>query len=169
MLKSLDGIAWKYTSDYATFRRKSLREALSGALYGIVLCVIGVIYAGAGHGSYFFVILASAPVWVLSFQGPFGVGISIAAVPVLWIGVGFLLNVQNKQKKKLFLALMLVHYVSAMVLLVLSHEEWKTPSSMLEMFGLIWYCFGQIAIWRTFLKNNRSTTLSETERRTTYQ
>lgn len=133
----------------------------------MVLCAIGVIAAGGGHGSYFFVILASAPVWALAFAGPLGVGISFVAIPVLWISVGLLLNFHSRQKEAFFLAFMFVHYGSAIVLLLASREEWWIPNSILETFGLIWYCLGQGAIWMTFLRNIRSTTFSETGRQTT--
>jgi hypothetical protein len=134
-----------------------LKKALSGALYGIVLCTVGVMAAGGGHGTYIFLTLASAPVIIL------GVVVSLLAAPILWFVVGWLLNDKNKQKKIFFLAIMSVYYISAGFLLIDRREEWQymgqlwKVAPLLVTAGWAWYLTGQIVVWIIFFKNGHST------------
>lgn len=133
-----------------------MKKALLGAAYGIVLCGIGMMAAGAGHGTYIFVILASAPVWALTNAGPIGVGISLLAIPVLWFVVGLLLNGKSRQKTAVFLTIMLVHYASAVWLLLADRQEWRLTNQMLAVLGFSVYLLGQIVVWWAFAGNIRS-------------
>jgi hypothetical protein len=146
-----------------------MKKALLGAAYGIVLCVIGTIAAAGGHGTYIFIILSSAPVWLLTFAGSIGVRAALLGIPVLWLGVGLLLNGKSNQKMTSFFALMLVHYGSAIFLLVANRGEWWVPSQLLGAFGFVWYLLGQIVIWITFFKNIHSTTFANTGQQATIQ
>ena len=112
--------------------------------------------AGGGHGTYIFLTLASAPAIIL------GVAASLLAAPVLWFVVGSLLNDKNKQKKAFFLAIMSVHYISAVFLLIDRREEWQHMEQLWKMYpllvaaGWVWYLTGQIVFWTVFFKNGHS-------------
>ncbi len=138
-----------------------MKKAWFGAVYGIVLCTIGVMATSGGHGTYIFLILASAPAMIL------GVVASVLATPVLWFVIGSLLHDKNKQKKVLFLAIMSVHYMSAGFLLIDRREEWQHMDRLWKTYplfvtaGLVWYLTGQIVVWTIFFKNGHSTRIFE--------
>ncbi len=138
-----------------------MKKAWLGAVYGIVLCTIGIIAAGGGHGTYIFLTLASAPAIIL------GVVASLLAAPALWFVVGWLLNDKNRQKRVFFLTIMSVYYISAGFLLIGGREEWQHMDRLWKVSprfvaaGLAWYLTGQIVVWLIFFKNGHSSRIFE--------
>ena len=138
-----------------------MKKGLLGAVYGIVLCAVGVTAAGGGHGTYVFLTLASAPAIIL------GVAASLLAAPILWFVVGWLLNDKNEQKKVFFLTIMSVHYISAGFLLIGRREEWQHMDQLWKVYpllvaaGFVWYLTGQIVVWIIFFNNGHSTRIFE--------
>ena len=122
-------------------------------VYGIVLCAMGVLVAGFGHGSYMLIGLAGAP---FSFLG---IPISIAAALTQWmllVAVGQRLSTS----KAFYVAFLMLHYVSALLLLSLpssKYADWSYVGSLpqslrlLLLLGFSWYLLGQVFLWKGVL------------------
>jgi len=94
-------------------------------VYGFVLCAMGVLVAGLGHGTYTLIGLAGAP---FSFLG---IPISIAAALTQWM-----LLVRAGQRlsasKAFYVASLMLHYVSALLLSLPSskYADWSYVGSL---------------------------------------
>jgi len=128
---------------------KTFLLALAGFLYGAVLAVIGLVEAGAGHGSYVLISLSSCPfLWV--FQDA---GAALFGAPILWCVVGiFLGGVKHRGRTTAFLITVLGHYAS--IAFCYSRGlfgEWSSLNAKeLVLFGLGVYAAGQVALWVLF-------------------
>lgn len=122
---------------------------LGGLTYGAALTTLGVILAGAGHGTYLLLGVASAP------AGYLGVAISILFPPLLWGAVGWLLSRADRSPwRQLVTISLLAHYVSIFFLPCFEEyaeekyvlKTWEYSPSLL-ILGLVVYLGGQAVIW----------------------
>lgn len=118
--------------------------------YGVVLCLLGIIVAGFGHGAFTLLGLAGAP---FSF---FGIPLAIAASATQW-GMLVLVSSRFGIPKQYLVAFLALHYASAALLLVLPSSEFsdweyvrRIPESWLVV-GFGWYCVGQMFVWKALL------------------
>lgn len=120
-----------------------------GFLYGLGLTFIGLFLAGAGHGTYLLLGIASAPVSFL------GIGFSLVGPPLLWGSVAALLPYTGKKRiRQVFAIAVLLHYVSLLfVPLFDTYAEAKyfskvwTTNPLMVVVGLGLYLAGQVVIW----------------------
>jgi hypothetical protein len=128
-----------------------------GGLYGVTLSSVGFMLAGAGHGTYMLLAIASAPLSLLGgfwfFVGP----------PLLWTMVGSVLAYSSRilQRQIVFFVLSL-HYVSGPIAWFVAdyadlkyfEGAWQINALML-LGGITFYMLGQISIWAYWLKQGR--------------
>jgi hypothetical protein len=124
-----------------------MTRAFAGLAYGCALVAIGVLAAGAGHGTNVLMAAAAAP---LGFLGAWG---AIAGAPILWAAVGAALAWLPRRSRKLVVAsAVIIHYVSAASLLVTPEWEylirnirplWAVMAAWMLVYGV-----GQGLIWR---------------------
>ncbi len=122
---------------------------LGGLVYGLSLTGVGVLMAGAGHGTYLLLGVASAP---LSFLG---IMFSIVSPPLLWSTLGGLLPYSHKSpQRQILLTALVLHYLA--ILLLPFFEEYieeKYLAKALEVnpvvvvLGMALYLLGQAIIW----------------------
>jgi hypothetical protein len=130
--------------------RKTLGVSwLGGLVYGLSLTGVGVLMAGAGHGTYLLLGVASAP---LSFLGiPF----SMVSPPLLWSVMGGLLSYSHKSpQRQILLAALALHYLAILLLPFFEgYAEEKYIAKALEVnpvvvgLGVTLYLLGQVIIW----------------------
>ena len=126
-----------------------------GLAYGLGLTLTGSLLAGAGHGTYLLLGIASAPVSFLGFIP------SIGGPPVLWSAVGALLPYTGrKPQRQVLFGIMLLHYLGvALVPFFDEFAEWKYFERVWEAYPVVvlmggsLYLVGQIAIWFCWLGN----------------
>ena len=123
---------------------------IAGCVYSTVLCLIGVVVAGFGHGSYTLLGLAGAP---FSFLG---IPIAIIATLCQW---SFLAAAWQKIRfpKPYFISFLALHYIAATALLLLPSSQfadWEYVGHLPRSYqfllacGFFWYLIGQVLIWR---------------------
>jgi hypothetical protein len=129
-----------------------------GLGYGAVLCLIGILVAGFGHGTYALLGLAGAP---FSFLGT---PIAIIATLFQW----WLLAVACQKMhlpKPYFIGFLFAHYVAAAALLLLPSSDFadweyvrRIPQSyrLLLAFGFVWYLIGQMVVWKVLVTGQRT-------------
>jgi hypothetical protein len=126
-------------------------NATTGAVFGVVLAILGMMAAGAGHGTYVLLGASSAP------AGIGGVLPAIIGTPVLWAVVGWL-TASGDRGQATAAAIVLVHYASAAWLL--TRSPWGDfaylGDAMTAFFwGVIAWCViyaaGQRFVWRAIL------------------
>jgi hypothetical protein len=121
-------------------------NSVIGIGYGLGLAVLSFMAAGAGHGTYLPLAVASAPLVIL------GVPTALLGTPVLWAVIGRLATVQPA----IAMPAVLVHYGAAGWLVVGTefgdrqyilkiHEfaPWLLPT------WTLFYLAGQVAVWGT--------------------
>jgi hypothetical protein len=120
-----------------------------GFLYGLMLSIIGLLVAGAGHGTYALIGAFSAPFGLL------GIPVALLGAIILWSVLGLVLAAS---KMKILLFLMGIHYVG--IILVLNTETYGDTEYFSKMFetnpsliilGLVVYVVGQLLIWLRYL------------------
>ena len=121
-----------------------------GLAYGLALAVMGVMAAGAGHGTYVVIGLASSPFGLLQ-----NVVIGLLGAPVLWGIAGLLLSaVRDSAWRAVFLAVMFAHYGGLLLVLFRPSPfaDWSHASKMPEFVAEVigFYIVGQTALWATF-------------------
>lgn len=129
------------------------KMAISVALiYGAVLAVCSFVAAGFGHGTYTLLGLAGSPFAVL------GIPAAFLAACFQWCG---LVLARSWIGHRYLAAILIVHYAAGALLLTVSaspYADWsyvgKLPQSarVILVFGFLCYGVGQIALWRTLLK-----------------
>ena len=142
--------------------RNSVKLGAGGLLYGLGLTAIGVLMAGAGHGTYLLLGIASAP---LSFLGFF---VSLAGPPLLWTAIGGLLPYTRKgPQNRLVVTVMLLHYLGVIFIpLFGDYAEWKYFAKIWEtdpvivLTGLSLYLSGQFIIWSYWFKAKKANSMS---------
>ena len=138
--------------------QSSVKLALGGLLYGLGLASIGVLMAGAGHGTYLLLGIASAP---LSF---FGFFVSLVGPPLLWTGIGGLLPYNHKQpQRRLLVSVILLHYLGVLLIPFFDqYAEWMYfekawgQHPVIVLTGLSLYFIGQIMIWFYWFKTGNT-------------
>jgi len=113
--------------------------------------------AAAGHGTYFLLGLASAP---LSFLGiPF----SLVGPPVLWGAVGgFLAYTGRQPQRQILVIVMLLHYMAVLLIPFFDvyaeakyfDKVWRT-NPLIVVMGVALYLVGQVVIWLYWFKMGR--------------
>ena len=124
--------------------------AVAGVLYGMILAAAGITAAGAGHGTFVVIGVASSPLGL--FQN---VLVAWSGTPVLWCLIGFSLGrVTHYEGRRVFLLLMLAHYGSLFFILRPPSEfaDWGYVSRLPGFFAgaIAFYAVGQIALWVAF-------------------
>ena len=126
---------------------------LRGLAYGVGLSLLAVPMAGFGHGTYILLALASSPF------AAFGNVAAIVAPPFIWTLIWSLL----RERRQIFLAAIAIQYVSAAVVLIVTHfgdweylsKSWKLQP-LLVAIGFAWYVAGQGLIWLDFSRRDRT-------------
>lgn len=129
-------------------------RVLAGLFYGGVLAGLAIIAAGAGHGTYIPMGVSSAPF------GFFGFMAAAAGAPILWGGVGALLQwLRIGIRKRIMTGVLIIHYGSAVALVMSpSFGDWAYLLRSMPAIGAImfvWaaaYVIGQLAIWRSVIR-----------------
>jgi hypothetical protein len=137
------------------------QQIASGGAYALAMVACGVFAAGAGHGSYLILLIASSPLGILGVYG------GLAAVPavlgsfLLW-PLALLLHAKAREGhlRPAFLVVMGVHYlgIAALPLTATFHDDWQQLRQYLPELvlfvaaGLLVYLAGQALIWRSFLR-----------------
>ena len=130
-------------------RAQTACASLVGLVYGLGLTIIGFFLAGAGHGTYILLRIASAPISLL------GIVPSLAGAPIFWTAIGTLLpNSHKRPDRQILVGAMLLHYLSVLLVLFLdSHAEWTYFERVSGVYPLMvfaggsLYLIGQIAVW----------------------
>lgn len=127
---------------------------LSGLTYGVALTTMGVILAGAGHGTYLLLGVASAPMSYL------GVAVAILLPPLLWGAVGWLLSQADRSPQRQLVAIILLaHYAG--IFFLPGFEEYLEAKYVLKTWeynpellivGLAVYLGGQVVTWYFWLR-----------------
>jgi hypothetical protein len=132
---------------------------LVGILYGTALAVTSFLAAGFGHGCYVPIGLFAAP---LSLLGP----AALFFLPVLWPVVAALAWLSaDVLPRRLVLALMCVHYVSAVAAVTIGpFDDWDHlyRTAVPSCLGLGIYAIGQLCLWATILTRRQAPILGAT-------
>jgi len=138
-----------------------VQQLIAGGTYAIALVACGVFAAGAGHGSYLVLMIASSPVGIL------GMYAGLAAVPaifgpfLLWPSILLLLaRTRERRHRPTFVTVMVVHYfgIAALPLTTWFRDDWRTVQRHLPELvvflavGLVVYVTGQVLIWRSLAR-----------------
>ena len=124
-------------------------HAIAGFCYGAALAALGLLAAGAGHGTYIPMGISSAPLGLFGFLSA-GLG-----APVLWGCVAMLLAAG---RRRLTGGVVIAHYAGAVVLA--SHGafgDWAYLNRSIRPLGVlitVWtliYVIGQLVLWRALL------------------
>lgn len=129
-----------------------------GLLYGIGLTVLGVMLAGAGHGTSLLLDIASAP---FSFGGYL---LPLISPPLMWGALGWLLGGSSQRQRRIVVVLMLLHYLSLGLLpLIEIYPEEEYLAKMFDydpglvVLSAVYYLVGQILIWTLWFKAAQTT------------
>ncbi len=124
---------------------------LIGFTYGLALALLAALAAGFGHGLYAPLALVSSPFALV------GVRSALAATPLLWASIGFLLNPSRRRLSAfVVIAVLALSYGGAAVLLHVpndgfaDYDRWSQLTDSIRMLSTITICLwlaGQVAIW----------------------
>ena len=129
--------------------------AFAGGLYGLVLCVIGLLATGWGHGTYLPVAVFGAPFGVL--PGPLGLFACLAWWPAVAFAIG------ASRRPWMAIALLLIHAAAVAAMLVFgtpfesADEQWRYYERARMHYGALlftgWvvYVVGQATAWSMVL------------------
>jgi hypothetical protein len=134
---------------------KALACAAGGLAYGCLLAALGLIAAGAGHGTTVVGGLASAPL------GLFGFGAALAGAPALWGTAGALLGLsRSRAPRAALLALLLAHYAGLPLLLCPPGHfaDWSYVRRVADIVAVAFvvYAAGQVALWVALVREWRA-------------
>ncbi len=129
--------------------------AAAGFAYGLVLLALGVMAAGAGHGTYVVLGMSSSPLGLTD-----SIPLAILGAPVLWCAVGAVLGrVMLRGFRRLFLGAMVAHYLALPFILSPASKfgDWAYAGKVPERvaLGLAVYSAGQLGIWVVFVRRLR--------------
>jgi hypothetical protein len=121
----------------------------SGLLYGVMLSAIGVLAAGAGHGTYAPLLISSAPFGLL------GSGSAIVGCLVLWAGMGAATEWMPSRALIWLKGGLLLQYGISVWALIRNPDSVFVAHAPLPLWIVcgVWivvYISGQILIWRSF-------------------
>jgi hypothetical protein len=132
---------------------RAIAGALAGLLYGCVLTFLAIAAAGAGHGSFIPLYVSSAPLSVLYLVAKAGGEAAFLAIlfggTLLWAVLGWLVARAGRAPKAA-LGLLVVHYLSALALVVGTGEPPRGIAGEIPDFFKIWapvYLIGQVVLW----------------------
>jgi hypothetical protein len=140
---------------YAT---DGFEASIGGALYGIVLCILGLLAAGWGHGTYLPIAVFGAPLGLV--LGPLGL-LGLLACLAWWPAVGFALGSSRGPGPAAIL--LTLHAVAVLSLFVFgtpfesADEQWdyyrqaQVHVGPAIFTGWIVYVVGQAAAWALVL------------------
>src|SRR5437588_7626033 len=125
------------------------KMCLGGLLYGLGLVGLGVMLAGAGHGSSLLLDAASAPISFCGFVFP------LIGPPLMWCMLWWLLSYSHRSpQRQIVLIVMFLHYLSVLLVPFFeSFSEGKYLAKMFELYpgivilGGAFYLAGQAFIW----------------------
>lgn len=145
-------------SEKLNFLEQNPLAVVIGFLYGLSLTVLGIALAGAGHGTYLLLGIASAP---LSF---FGVVASVVSPPILWATLwAFLAYAATKHRRTIVALALIAHYIGILLVAVYG-DEYVDPKYITKVWdanpfmmviGLGFYVLGQAAIWLFRVKTGK--------------
>ena len=122
--------------------------------YGVILWVLGMVCAGAGHGVFFPFLVFSAPF------GAAGLAAGAFGTPVLWTAFGLLVSALRPSVATLVgRIVLLVHYTIGLILAWFSLDEgqqerlWSPQGRATVSVSLAVYFGGQFWIWRQLVKS----------------
>lgn len=119
--------------------------ALIGGLLGLILTGLGFAAAGAGHGCYVLLGLASSPAGLLD-----DFLVTLCATPLFWAVIGFLMPLVRYTPSRIaFVVLMLVHYAAAVIILT-DPDHFGDWSYLPRVGTLIFMGFGVYAAMQIF-------------------
>jgi hypothetical protein len=130
---------------------KTALMAATGFGYGLVLALIGLIGAGAGHGTYVLLGMYASPLSLMQH-----IALAVFGLPVLWCLISALLAGTTKRGWMIaFLVAMLAHYVSLPWVLKEGETfgDWEYAAKIwgFVLVGIGVYVVGQVIIWVVFL------------------
>lgn len=134
----------------------------TGISYGLFFLATGFLAAGAGHGNYAIIDIASAP---FIYSGSFWT--AMLALPVFWGVVGALLGAADRRiPRALFIAVISGHYAGAAVVFLTGRCDLSRLSRTygVVLFALAAYIIGQITIWVCFILQKRMSGVAFTKR-----
>lgn len=132
-----------------------LKYLAFGFLYGVILAVLALVAAGAGHGTYLPLAIVSAPFSIL------GMPVGLFGCPVLWGLAGYLCwRVAEGKSAVPFVALLCLHYSTGLFLAFnpgLLREELEPLREGVRLgmrpfflVGISIYVSGQLCLWACF-------------------
>ena len=135
--------------------------ALAGLLYGCVVAFLAVAAAGAGHGSFIPLYVSSAPLSVLYLIAKSGGEAAFLAIlfggTLLWAVLGRLVALAGGAARAAA-ALLVLHYLSALALVVGTGEPPRGIAGEIPDFVKIWalvYLIGQVVLWWQISRRSR--------------
>jgi hypothetical protein len=141
--------------DYAT---DGFETSIGGALYALVLCILGLMATGFGHGTYLPIAVFGAPLGVI--LGPLGF-LGLLACLAWWPVVGFVLGASRGPGPA---ALLLALHAAAVLAMLMfgtpferADEQWnyyrqaQAHVGPAIFTGWIVYIIGQAAAWSLVL------------------
>ena len=121
-------------------------------LYGIILWMLAIMFAGAGHGTYTFLGLVSSPFTVF---GTLAMSFGLFAAPLQW---GALVTLFSRRVigRRVLIGYLLLHYVVAEVVLTYKegpYADWEYARHLNMVFfvsGFVFYGIGQVYLCGSF-------------------
>jgi hypothetical protein len=141
---------------------RAIAGALAGLFYGCGLTFLAVAAAGAGHGSFIPLYVSSAPLSVLYLVAKAGGEAAFLAIlfggTLLWAVLGRLVALAGRAARAAA-ALLVVHYLSALALVVGTGEPPRGMAGEIPDFVKIWapvYLIGQVVLWWQIRRRRQS-------------
>jgi hypothetical protein len=140
---------------------RAIFGAMAGFLYGCVLTFLAVAAAGSGHGSFIPLYISSAPLSVLYLVAKAGGETAFLAIlfggTLVWAVLGRLVALAGRAAR-IAAALLVVHYLSALALIVGTGEPPRGMAGEIPDFFKIWapvYLIGQVVLWWQISRRSR--------------
>jgi len=136
------------------------QQIASGGVCALAMVACGVFAAGAGHGSYLLLLIASSPLGILGRSGGLAAVPAIVGSFLLW-PVLLLLLAKGREGhlRPAFLVGMGSHYLGIAALPLsatfrddLQHLRQVPEVALFLIPGFLVYLAGQAVIWRSFLR-----------------
>jgi hypothetical protein len=129
-------------------------RTFAGIVYGIALVVACIAVGAGGHGFVTYFGVAAAP---FSFYAVRMDKLAMFAAPLFWGTIAFMARV--RKASEVFLALIVIHYASAILWLVLrgpSPKDMHFFSFMTPIIGgaIVIYVAGQVILWREYIRRS---------------
>jgi len=132
---------------------RAIVGVLAGLFYGCGIAFLAIAAAGAGHGSFIPLYISSAPLSVLYLVAKAGGEAAFLAIlfggTLLWAVIGYMAALTGRVSRAAAV-LLIVHYLSALALVVGTGEPPRGIAGEIPDFLKIWapvYLIGQVALW----------------------